>query len=110
MPSKQTKGYNPEHDIEYTAGRRIRWKNDLAIGLKGEDIVKNFLKCLDNNKFEVKYDQYRNGKMVVEVEQNPGRKGWKPSRLDDDQGHLVGVRLLTASVHRSRSRQTKKVS
>lgn len=24
---------------------------------------------------------YRNGRMVVEVQQNPGRKGWKPSGL-----------------------------
>jgi len=31
--------------------------------------------------FEVKYDMYRNGRMVVEVQQNPGRKGWKPSGL-----------------------------
>jgi len=36
---------------------------------------------LDNELFEVKFDQYRNGRMVVEVEQNPGRKGWKPSGL-----------------------------
>ena len=39
MPSKQTKGYNPSHDIEFKAGRRINWKNDLAVGQKGEDIV-----------------------------------------------------------------------
>lgn len=34
MPSKSTKGYNPSHDIEFKAGRRINWKNDLAIGKK----------------------------------------------------------------------------
>lgn len=36
---------------------------------------------MDEQLFEVKFDQYRNGRMVVEVEQNPGRKGWKPSGL-----------------------------
>ena len=40
-----------------------------------------FLDSLDEELFEVKFDQYRNGRMVVEVEQNPGRKGWKPSGL-----------------------------
>jgi hypothetical protein len=34
MPNKSTKGHAPSHDIEYTAGRRINWKNDLAIGKK----------------------------------------------------------------------------
>lgn len=110
MPSKQTKGYNPSHDIEYKAGRRVNWKNDLAIGHKGEDIVKDFLKCLDNKQFEVKFDQYRNGRMVVEVQQNPGRKGWKPSRPDDNRGQVVGVRLFTAGIHRSGSRQAQEIS
>lgn len=110
MPSKQTKGYNPSHDIEFKAGRRVNWKNDLAIGHKGEDIVKDFLKCLDKQLFEVKFDQYRNGRMVVEVQQNPGRKGWKPSRLDDDGSQVVGVRVLTAGVHSSRSGQAQEIS
>lgn len=39
----------------------------------GEDIFKNFLDSLDDKKFEIKFDQYRNGRMVVEVEQNPQR-------------------------------------
>lgn len=110
MPSKQSKGYNPSHDIEFKAGRRVNWKNDLAIGHKGEDIVKDFLNCLDKQLFEVKFDQYRNGRMVVEVEQNPGRKGWKPSRFDDNQGQVVGVRLFTAGIHRGRSGQTQEIS
>jgi len=38
MPSNQKKGYAPSHDIEYKAGRRINWKNDLAIGHQGERI------------------------------------------------------------------------
>ena len=40
-----------------------------------------FLESLDDSLFEIKYDQYRNGRMVVETEQNPGNKGWKPSGL-----------------------------
>lgn len=40
-----------------------------------------FLDSLDNELFEIKFDQYRNGRMVVEVEQNPQGKGWKPSGL-----------------------------
>ena len=36
---------------------------------------------MDDSLFEVKKDQYRNGRMVVEVEQNPNKKGWKPSGL-----------------------------
>ena len=40
-----------------------------------------FLESLDGELFEVKYDQYRNGRMVVETEQNPNNKGWKPSGL-----------------------------
>jgi hypothetical protein len=27
-----TKGYQPSHDIDTKAGRRINWKRDLAIG------------------------------------------------------------------------------
>ncbi|NBW08708.1 MAG: hypothetical protein EBR82_11860 [Caulobacteraceae bacterium] len=46
-----------------------------------KEYFNGFLDSLDEELFEVKYDQYRNGRMVVEVEQNPGRKGWKPSGL-----------------------------
>lgn len=42
MPSKRTEGKVPSHDIEYTAKRRINWKNDLAIGHEGEKIVQRF--------------------------------------------------------------------
>jgi len=41
----------------------------------------DFLKCIDGASFEVKYDTYRNGNMVVEIEQNHNSKGWKPSGL-----------------------------
>ena len=32
MPSKQIKGHVSTHDVEYKAGRRINWNNDLKIG------------------------------------------------------------------------------
>lgn len=43
--------------------------------------LNGFLESLDNEMFEVKKDQYRNGKMVVEIEQNYRGTGWKPSGL-----------------------------
>lgn len=61
---------------EESTGRMI-W----LLANNGEKIVEGFLNCLDKSLFEVKFDQYRNGRMVVEVEQNPGGKGWKPSGL-----------------------------
>jgi hypothetical protein len=67
--------------VDTTAGRRINWKRDLAIGQQGEDLFEEFIKSLDDCKFEIKKDQYRNGRMVVEMEQNPRKKGWKPSGL-----------------------------
>lgn len=47
----------------------------------GESIAQGFLESLNDALFEVKKDQYRNGRMVVEIEQNPRKKGWKPSGL-----------------------------
>ena len=57
------------------------FKKDLEFGKKGEDQVKQFLQGIVNGSFEVKSDRYRNGKMVVEVAQNPRKHGWKPSGL-----------------------------
>lgn len=46
MPSKQTKGHAPSHDIEYKAGRRVNWKNDLAVGQKGEAIFQRLFRFI----------------------------------------------------------------
>jgi len=43
MPTKKTEGYQPSHDIEYTAGRRINWKNDLAVGRQRGKDCRGFL-------------------------------------------------------------------
>jgi hypothetical protein len=40
-----------------------------------------FLDAIDEQLFEVKRDMYRNGRMVVEVEQKPKGQQWKPSGL-----------------------------
>jgi hypothetical protein len=47
----------------------------------GEDLFEEFIKSLDDADFEIKRDMYRNGRMVVEVEQKPKDKDWKPSGL-----------------------------
>ena len=59
--------------------RRANFKKDLAFGKIGEEQVAQFLRAIINGSFEVKSDRYRNGKMVVEIAQNPRQHGWKPS-------------------------------
>jgi len=61
---------------------------DLKYGKKGEALVESFLESLSGGSFEVKTDRYRNGRMVVEMQQHPRRKmnpdgteHWKPSGL-----------------------------
>ena len=57
------------------------FKKDLEFGKQGENLVANFLQAIINGSFEVKSDRYRNGKMVVEIAQNPRQHGWKASGL-----------------------------
>jgi hypothetical protein len=77
-----TTGYQPSHDID-----RFDFTKDLAFGQEGEQVVTNFLSDLSAGHFEVKYDRYRNGNMVVETEQNPRGTGWKPSGINVTQAH-----------------------
>jgi hypothetical protein len=51
--------------------RKFDFKKDLAYGQQGESLVSTFLDDLSNGSFEVKSDRYRNGRMVVETDQNP---------------------------------------
>ena len=67
-------------DIE--ASQQYNFKNDLQYGKKGEQITRDFLEAISTGSFEVKTDRYRNGRMVVETEQNPRDTGWKPSGLN----------------------------
>ena len=73
---------------------RFDFAKDLKYGEEGEDLVSSFLSCLSTGDFEVKSDRYRNGRMVVETNQNPkgavdsfGNKIWVPS----------GINVTTAS-------------
>ena len=74
--------YQPSHDID-----RYDFLKDLAFGHQGEDNFKQFLTSMSQGSFEVKYDRYRNGNMVVETEQNPRGSGWKPSGINVTQAH-----------------------
>ena len=72
----QVSGYNPGFDIS------PNFEADLAFGHKGEESIKNFLQSLISNSSEVKTDRYRNGRMVVETDQNPYNRGWKKSGIN----------------------------
>lgn len=74
--------YQPSHDID-----RFDFIKDLEYGHQGEEIVRDFLRSLSSGSFEVKRDRYRNGNMVVETEQNPRGRGWKPSGIEVTQAH-----------------------
>ena len=69
------------------------FKTDLAYGEKGERVVLGFLEQMSGGSFEVKTDRYRNGRMVVETQQNP--QGWV-----DDHGDRIwvesGINVTTA--------------
>jgi hypothetical protein len=65
------------------------FKTDLAFGEQGEDEIRSFLGALSGGDFEVKTDRYRNGRMVVETQQNPrgmtdetGNRIWVPSGIN----------------------------
>ena len=67
----------------------FNFKKDLEYGQQGEKFVQSFLDSLSGGAFEVKTDRYRNGRMAIEVEQNPYRKTdeegnqvWKPSGIN----------------------------
>ena len=69
------------------------FKSDLAYGQEGEKLVSQFLDSLSGGEFEVKSDRYRNGRMVVETQQNP--RGAR-----DENGEQVwvasGINVTTA--------------
>jgi hypothetical protein len=69
-------GYNPGFDIS------PNFDADLAFGQQGEESVKKFFQSLLSSSSEVKTDRYRNGRMVVETDQNPYNKGWKKSGIN----------------------------
>lgn len=72
--------YEPGQDIP-----KYDFTKDLAYGEQGEATVKTFLEALSAGSFEVKQDRHRNGRMVVETQQNPRGKGWKDSGINVTQ-------------------------
>lgn len=54
---------------------------DKVFGERGERTVRNFIQAIMSGSFEVKTDRFRNGNMVVEIQQNARRQGWKDSGL-----------------------------
>jgi hypothetical protein len=52
-------------------GRKFDFKADLEFGQQSEKEISSFLDDLSDGAFEVKTDRYRNGRMVVETDQNP---------------------------------------
>ena len=79
-----------EFDIQ---ARTFDFKADLAFGQQSEKDIEGFLDDLSGGAFEVKTDRYRNGRMVVETDQNP--KG-----IRDGSGeriwHKSGINVTTA--------------
>lgn len=56
---------------------------DLAFGEAGENIIREFLNDLSAGSFEIKTDRYRNGRMAVETQQDPGARGnWIDSGIN----------------------------
>jgi hypothetical protein len=52
-------------------GRKFDFKADLEFGQQSEKEISSFLDDLSDGAFEVKTDRYRNGRMIVETDQNP---------------------------------------
>lgn len=65
-------------------GKQFNFQKDLEYGLQGESLVGGFLEAISNGDFEVKSDRYRNGRMVVETNQNP-------RAANDENGHPIWV-------------------
>jgi hypothetical protein len=82
--------YNKHFDI---APNSFDFSADLGFGHMGEGFVKEFYHAVIQGSAEVKTDRYRNGRMVVETNQNPRRK-------TDVFGHpiweLSGINVTTA--------------
>lgn len=81
-------GYFPKYDIPAP-----NFLKDLEFGQAGEALIAKFIDDIASGDIEVKTDRYRNGKMVIETEQWPGR------RRDSDGNEiwtLSGINVTTA--------------
>jgi hypothetical protein len=82
--------YRKEFDIDK---KSFDFASDLAFGHLGEDFIKQFYHSVIQGSAEIKTDRYRNGRMVVETNQNP-------QNAVDDKGariwKLSGINVTTA--------------
>jgi hypothetical protein len=91
---------------DFPAERRYNFSDDLKFGKLGEKLTADFLQSIADGSFEVKTDRYRNGRMVVEMEQNPRKTGWKASGLQVTEAkwwvyiYCLDGALLAVSVER----------
>lgn len=76
---------SPKSDWDIPA--QPNFNEDLAFGERGERTVRTFIQAIVEGSFEVKTDRFRNGNMVVEIEQNPGKRGWRTSGLAITKAH-----------------------
>lgn len=81
-------GYFPKYDIPAPD-----FLKDLKFGEQGEELIAKFIGDIASGDIEVKTDRYRNGKMVIETEQWPGRR-----RTPDGKEiwTLSGINVTTA--------------
>ncbi len=81
-------GYFPKYDIPAPD-----FLKDLKFGEQGEELIAKFIGDIASGDIEVKTDGYRNGKMVIETEQWPGRR-----RTPDGKEiwTLSGINVTTA--------------
>lgn len=79
-------GYKKEFDIPR---KSFDFTKDLAFGEMGEAFIKQFYESVIQGSAEIKTDRYRNGRMVIETQQNPrrevdqsGNQVWKMSGIN----------------------------
>jgi len=71
------------------SNKEFNFDEDLKFGEMGEDYARSFLRAITTGDYEVKTDRYRNGRMVIETNQNPrgmldqnGQRIWVPSGIN----------------------------
>jgi len=84
--NKRKMTYNKDFDIPANS---FDFAKDLKFGQQGETFIGDFYAAVIQGSAEVKTDRYRNGRMVVETNQNPRRETdvfgvqiWSPSGIN----------------------------
>lgn len=82
--------YKKEFDI---ASKSFDFAKDLKYGQAGEGSIVSFYESVIQGSAEIKTDRYRNGRMVVETNQNPKNK---VNELGQKIWDLSGINVTTA--------------